>query len=179
MKEFLYVLLIGFILGSVTTYFVKPNEVVERIDSVTIAVDTNKFMNQFKAELEAKYRVELDKKPKVIRVKGTVNVDSLYKEAKRYAVDSLKVSEDIGYMYNFVAYADTTFEDLTGSTYVLASSISPIPFHPTTRILIEGISRHTCMDSTETKYKTVEVSLPFYKNKWFYVASVALVVCLL
>ena len=77
MKEFLYVLLIGFILGSVTTYFVKPSEVVERIDSVmvtTTKIDTLyltqiKLVERLKAKLDTIY---IDSAPMTVAVADTI-----------------------------------------------------------------------------------------------------------
>ena len=77
MKEFLYVLLIGFILGSVATYFVKPKEVIERIDSVmvtTTTIDTLyltqiKLVERLKAKLDTIY---IDSAPMTVAVADTI-----------------------------------------------------------------------------------------------------------
>ena len=165
MKEFLYVLLIGFILGSVTTYFVKPSEVVERIDSVTVAVDTNKIINEYYAEMKAKLRAEL--KPSVIKIKEKVNIDSLWNEAKQYAIDSLYA---INGDYLYIASADTTLEDSISSIHAHVDVISPIPIHSATRLKFELRSEIWSLDSVKTIYKevVVEVDKPFYKDLWFY-----------
>ena len=165
MKEFLYVLLIGFIIGSAVTYFVKPGEVVERIDSVTIAVDTNKIINEYYAEMKAKLRAEL--KPSVIKIKEKVNIDSLWNEAKRYAIDSLyAVNGD----YLYIASLDTTMNDSVSSIRARVDIISQIPIHPSTLIQIDLRSDVWSLDSVKTVYKEVivEVDKPFYKNLWFY-----------
>ena len=77
MKEFLYVLLIGFILGSVTTYFVKPSEVVERTDSVMVTstkIDTMyftqiKLVERLKAKLDT---IFIDRHPAIVAVADTI-----------------------------------------------------------------------------------------------------------
>ena len=165
MKEFLYVLLIGFILGSVTTYFVKPGEEVERIDSVTVAVDTNKIINEYYAEMKAKLRAEL--KPSVIKIKEKVNIDSLWKEAKQYAIDSLYA---INGDYLYIASADTTLEDSTSSMSAHVDVISPIPIHKTTKIKFELKNEIWSLDSVKTEYKTIMEEIAFHEDLWFWFA---------
>jgi len=163
MKELFYIalLLLGFSLG----YYVKSDRVIERIDSVTVAVDTNQIISEYYAEMKAKLRAEL--KPSVIKIKEKVNIDSLWNEAKRYAIDSLyAVNGD----YLYIASLDTTMNDSVSSIRARVDIISQIPIHPSTLIQIDLRSDVWSLDSVKTVYKEVivEVDKPFYKNLWFY-----------
>lgn len=163
MKELFYIalLLLGFSLG----YYVKSDRVIERIDSVTVAVDTNQIISEYYAEMKVKLRAEL--KPSVIKIKEKVNIDSLWNEAKRYAIDSLyAVNGD----YLYIASLDTTMNDSVSSIRARVDIISQIPIHPSTLIQIDLRSDVWSLDSVKTVYKEVivEVDKPFYKNLWFY-----------
>ena len=163
MKELFYIalLLLGFSLG----YYVKSDRVIERIDSVTAVVDTNQIISEYYAEMKAKLRAEL--KSSVIKIKEKVNIDSLWKEAKQYAIDSLyAVNGD----YLYIASADTTLEDSISSIRAHVDVISPIPIHNATKLKFELRSEIWSLDSVKTIYKevVVEIDKPFYKDLWFY-----------
>jgi len=166
MKEFLYVLLIGFVIGSALTYFVKPGEVIERIDSVRVEFDTNLFVSKYEAELKAKLRSELAKRPfKVVKVKE--NVDSLIAEARAYFRDSLKALEN-GSVY--IAYMDSSFQDDVSTVDISVDYCSPIPLHWDSYFKMKIKAYHECIDSAKTIYKKVivEIEPPFYRNTWFW-----------
>ncbi|MFH2028570.1 MAG: hypothetical protein ABIJ08_05500, partial [Nanoarchaeota archaeon] len=114
---------------------------------------------------KAKLRAEL--KPSVIKIKEKVNIDSLWNEAKRYAIDSLyAVNGD----YLYIASLDTTMNDSVSSIRARVDIISQIPIHPSTLIQIDLRSDVRSLDSVKTVYKEtiIEVDKPFYKNLWFY-----------
>lgn len=69
-----------------------------------------------------------------VLIKEKVNIDSLWNEAKQYAIKMIygdkkkNVNPDTLKNYNFVMVSDTTFQDSTLSEKI--RFISPIPLHP-------------------------------------------------
>ena len=122
MKEFLYVLLIGFILGSVTTYFVKPSEVVERIDSVmvtTTTIDTLyltqiKLVERLKAKLDTIY---INSAPVTVAVADTVLKEDSSTIAVKYYFPPLNYFNIAADIKQKIIYKTIT-NDITKVEYV-------------------------------------------------------------
>ena len=104
---------------------------------VTIKVDTSAIIAKYYAEMEAELTAEL--KP-VIKWKDapTVNIDSIYAEAKRYWEEKLAGQELNNYIY--LAHGDSTFDllDSTGKNHgtlkLTGEYLSPLPLHPDGKI---------------------------------------------
>ena len=122
MKEFLYVLLIGFILGSALTYFVKPNEMIERIDSVvvtTTTIDTLyltqiKLVERLKAKLDT---IFIDRHPAIVAVADTVLKEDSSTIAVKYYFPPLNYFNIVADIKQKTIYKTIT-NDITKVEYV-------------------------------------------------------------
>jgi len=148
MKEFLYVLLIGFVIGSALTYFVKPSEVIERIDSVTVAVDTNKLFLKWNAKIKPEI--------KWIRPKNDTIKDTTYLPAE---LDKKKEW--------YSSIIDTTLEGENVQAKLRVESFAQAPVELS---LIDFWAEAICVDSVKTEYKTIMEEIAFYEDLWFWFA---------
>lgn len=144
----------------------KEKKLVSAKDSVNI--DSILTRHNFDEDsLKAKLRA----KPKIITtvkkdtVKESVNVDSLWEEAKSYWKD--KLSDSLN-RYDYVSSIDTSYNDSLVTLDV--AMVSPMPIHPESYFILdlEVLETEVQTDSIKTLEYIEEV--PFYKNEWFWVA---------
>lgn len=146
----------------------KEKKLVSAKDSVNIdSILTRR--NFVEDSLEAKLRA----KPKVITavkkdtVKESINVDSLWEEAKSYWKD--KFSDSLN-RYDYVSLIDTSYNDSLVTLDV--AMVSPMPIHPESYFILDLGVLETEVQTDSIKTLEYVEEVPFYKDEWFWVSVV-------